>query len=821
MKHDYQIPVLNIRKLIIPLALLLCCALPSFAQNSCAGAQAITAGQHVIDVINGANTITNCSDESNAEWFSYTPTANYSVTVTSDLAVNVCKDTNFNVYTGTCNNLTCYVGDDDSGVLTCPQGGGSYLSKKTFDVIAGTTYYIAWDNRYQITGFTFQLIEAPYVSSPCTTATPVGPGLHTVAAITGTNINTNCSTASMANWYAYTPTQDYRVTISSDLQQNLCKDTNFSVYRGSCTGTLTCVANDDNSGILECNFGNTLSNLSKKTFDVTAGTTYYIVWDNKWTTAGFDFQISEEVIVVPVTYTAQTISTINNQYNICVADVNGDGLDDIVGVSTNTLKVHYQNNDGTFTITSYTVPGNSRLPSWGMAAGDYNRDGYLDFILGANGGLSFWQSNGGTGYTSITPGEYIFCQRLNFVDINNDGHLDVFACHDIDPNVYYLNDGMGGFTYYQSGITPGAYNLGIIMSGGNYASIWSDFDNDGDVDMFVSKCSGPPCELHRNDGDSFTDISIESNISVTPVQSWSSAIGDYDNDGDMDILVGSNGSTRSMLFRNNLNENGLGAFTNITTGSGWELENGMSQDYVAQDFDNDGFVDVFGVNGRILFNNGGNMTFSPTLYQGLSFGAIGDLNNDGFLDIQSGTTIRYAVPNGNKWIAVRLKGIQSNANGIGARVEIYGTWGKQIRDVRSGEGFRYMNTITAHFGIGSANAIEKIVIRWPSGMVDTIMNPSPNQKLMIVEGSTLSASDFADSNFTVYPNPTDDLLTVQMNNNTAGLKSMQVYDLNGRLVLNPVVSNNTLSIKGLASGTYLLLVKDNDGNQSTRKIIKR
>ncbi len=793
------------------------------AQQSCDGAMAITAGTYTIASINGTNLSGECSTASMAKWYAYTPSQNYSLTVTSDLAANICKDTNFNVYTGTCGSLTCYTGDDDSGTLQCNSGNSnSYLSTKTFDVFAGTTYYIAWDNKWSAAGFQFQVTEAPFISNPCSLAITATAGLTTVPEITGSTIALSCSSGTLAAWYKYTPSSNLHVTISSDLPQNICNDTNFSIYTGSCSATMTCVGSDDNSGVINCS-GTTISNLSVKTIDVNGGTTYYIVWDNKWSAQGFDFTITETPIVAPISYIAQTISSVNSAYNKCIVDINGDGLDDLVGVSQNNLRANIQTASGTFTVIDFPISGSSAMPSWSLAAGDYNRDGYNDLVLGSGSGLTFWKSNAtGTAYTRDNPGEYIFCQRTNFVDINNDGNLDAFSCHDVAPNVYYLNNGSGVFTYYQSTITPGAYSLGATASGGNYASIWTDIDNDGDVDMFMSKCSGPPSELHRNDGNGvFTDISIGSNLNFTPVTSWSSAVADFDNDGDMDILVGSNGGVGSKLFRNNLSGGVLGAFTNVTTGSGWDTQNTTNRDYIAYDFDNDGFVDIMGGGNRIMFNNG-DMTFSATNYPNLQIGAVGDLNNDGFLDVQNGSTVWFAQPNGNKYITVNLTGVQSNRNGIGARVEIYGAWGKQIRDIRSGEGFGFMSTLLAHFGIGSATQIDAVIIRWPSGTVDAVMNPAVNQTLNVVEGSSpLGVNTVGKVGFAIYPNPTTDLLHVQLDANLDGISTMEIYDISGKLVSSPKVENNEISVKNLSSGTYMLLLESNSGQRVTQKFIKQ
>lgn len=621
-------------------------------------------------------------------------------------------------------------------------------------------------------------------------------------------------------WYSYTPSQNYTVTVTTDIAANNPRvDTRFHVYSGTC-GSLSCFsdASDDDSG----------SNYSSvSSFNVTAGTTYYIVFDNKWSSTGFTFQLLENpVIVAPttITFNSVNVSTINSSYNICAVDMNGDYRDDIVGVSSTNIRVHYQNANGTFTVTDMPTTAATFLPSWSMAAGDYNKDGFNDLLYGSGSGLTFMRSNStGTAFTQDTPGQYIFCQRTNFVDLNNDGNLDAFSCHDVDPNVYYINNGSGVMTYYQSGVTPGAYNLGIIPNGGNYSTLWTDFDNDGDTDVFISKCSGPPCELWRNEKkqglDAYTDISAQAAINVTPIQSWSSSIADFDNDGDMDIVIGASAGTHR-FFRNNLDTTNSTeeAFSNITAGSGLDANISTSIEHIAYDFNNDGFVDILGGGNKIMFNQG-NSTFAPVAYTGLSVGAVGDFNNDGFLDIQNGNTLKMNSGNSNKWIKVCLKGIASNSNGIGARVEIYGSFGKQIRDIRSGEGFRYMNTLNAHFGIGQATAITQVIIRWPSGTVDTINNPGVNQTLTVVEGSTLAVNSFTNSSFSLYPNPAKSVLNVKSIDGIT-MKLAQVYDLNGKMIHESALTNDAINVESLATGTYILLLRDTNGKDYSQKFLK-
>ncbi|MBK6399675.1 MAG: VCBS repeat-containing protein [Bacteroidetes bacterium] len=573
----------------------------------------------------------------------------------------------------------------------------------------------------------------------CSTALTMVDGIGTTPTITGTEVPTQMcasggSGATAANWYKYSPLLNYSVTITTDFPANSGIDNRVHVYSGSC-GSLTCVAGDDDSGP---------GALCLVTFNANAGTDYYIVFDNIYTSAGFQYEMIENPVnPSPLTFTPVTMSTIVGNYKLALTDMNGDYLDDIVSVSDTNIQVHQQDLSGTFTIANYTTSEAQFSPGWSMAIGDLNEDGFNDLLYGSGSGVTFMLSaNGGTTFNQVSGPEYVFSQRSNMVDIDNDGHLDAFVCHDVAPNVYYLNDGTGNLTYHQGG-------LGDHPNGGNYGSIWVDYNNDHLPDLFIAKCRGGSGtaninEMHRNNGNgTFTDVSIATGL-ADPVQTWSSAWNDFDNDGWMDVIVGASSSANGMhKFMHN---NGDETFTDITSGSGIDSFPGLSTEYASYDFNNDGFADVL-TPGYILFNNG-NGTFTSQAYS-MSMGAVGDLNNDGFLDIQNGNTIYYNDGNNRNWLTVTLKGTTSNKNGIGARVEIYGPWGKQIRDIRAGVGFRYMGTLNAHFGISYFNTIDSVVVKWTSGNTDVICNPTINSVLHIEENSapvptssfTVSASD--------------------------------------------------------------------------------
>lgn len=670
----------------------------------------------------------------------------------------------------------------------------------------------------------FFSVSLAMAQANCGAALPVLIGSTTTAPAftneTGTAPTSFCGLANQnqlptkGKWYSYQALSTASVILSTALPQNNNVDTRVIVYTGTCAA-LTCVtSNDDYNGGLT----------SQVTFTATAGTTYIIAFDNRYSNAGFDFTLMLAPPPAPdrLGFTSTNVPGITGGYDNCIVDMNGDFLDDIVSaVSTTQLVITYQNGNGTFTTTGYPLTNTSILPSWSIAAGDYDNNGYNDLIYGSGSGVCFLKANSnGTGYTTDRKTQSYLVQRTNFVDINNDGKLDGFACDDNAPNRYYMNDGTN-LNHIQGGI-------GDFPTGGNYASLWTDYDNDGDIDMVLAKCGqggsgvgGNIDQLFRNNGNgTYSDVAAAANMAA-PEQSWSCAVGDFNNDGWMDVIEGVNSTSdgNTNVKRNN----GDGTFTSVTTGSGYDTTTSVGREYVAADFDNDGFLDVLGAGNTIMFGDGAfHFTPNPNTYPVSTVDRpIGDLNNDGFLDIQNGTNILFNNGNTNKWLAVNLQGIQSNRNGIGARIEIYGTWGKQIRDVQSGTGFQNMSTITAHFGIGQATTIDQVIIRWPSGTVDTLTNVNPNQKLLVVEGSTLGVNSFNNGVFSVYPNPAKHVVNIQLKDNVnVTLKSALVYDLTGKVVLSTNDINQPINVDKLATGTYILSVSDTENKSYTQKFIK-
>lgn len=657
----------------------------------------------------------------------------------------------------------------------------------------------------------------------CTDAfnsTSITEGTYQVGTING-NIppafcnGSTASGVSAGEWIKYIPTNDHTVIVSSDLAVNGDKDTRVHVFTGTC-GALTCVTGDDDSGTY--NGTNGQSFLSVVTFSALAGQTYFIVWDNRWSNSSdFSFTLTEgDFNPEPsslVVFVQQSIPATGTDR--AIVDMNGDFLDDLVSISSTNINIQYQLSTGGFNNVNVTTTPATFLPGWSLAAGDYDANGFNDLLYGDGNGVTFMRANAdGTAYTQISGPEHVFSQRSNFVDINNDGHLDAFVCHDVAPSISYMNDGANNLIFSNSN------GLADYPSGGNYGSVWIDFDNDGDIDMFISKCGGSPerstNQLYRNNGDgTYTEIGESSGL-ADPIQTWSSAWGDYDNDGDMDAYVGSSTGNNHKLMRNN----GDNTFTDVTSTANVGTA-AIGHENVPGDFNNDGFLDIYS-NGSILFGNG-DMTFNVDTDLTIpSTGAIGDFNNDGFLDFFNGS-IFVNQANDNNWIKIvtigDTEGGYSNKNGIGARVEINTAAGIQIRDVRSGEGFRYMHSLNTHFGIGEETAINYVKVNWPSGIVDIIPTPNLNETLVIEEGATLSLEGSFVNNLIIYPNPTKSVLNLSTLENLSDT-IYTVFDMSGRRVLNSKLSSNTIDVSGLSSGHYILRLMSGNSLKS-QKFIKQ
>ena len=442
-----------------------------------------------------------------------------------------------------------------------------------------------------------------------------------------------------------------------------------------------------------------------------------------------------------------------------IADMNGDSRDDLVHLSgAREVMIEFQQPDGSF--DHYTMGYAFDAKQWGLAIADADQNGMSDFVVGGYyDDLKFFRANSaGTAWTSTNlPGPTLFLQAVNFADINNDGWLDIFACHDDAESHKYRADGAGWFTF----------DAGLIDTSappsdhsGNYGTTWSDYDGDGDIDLYISKCRGGVAnpadrrrinKLMRNNGNgTFTDVAAAAGMAFGE-QSWAADFADVDNDGDLDCFV-ANHHDPSYLMRND----GNGTFTNVTGASGIN-ENFSIIQVAFRDFDNDGWTDLLlvGEYHKLYLNDGdGTFSLSANLFTAdqIESCAVGDLNHDGFVDVYAGYAKLYNTPaatadrlflnagNDNHYLAVQLEGATSNRQGIGARIELEGPWGTQVREVRAGESYGVTYSRTAHFGLGAHPGASGLAVVWPSGVVDTLEGISGDRYLLIKEGSTAPPS---------------------------------------------------------------------------------
>lgn len=479
-------------------------------------------------------------------------------------------------------------------------------------------------------------------------------------------------------------------------------------------------------------------------------------------------------------------ANIHSGVAMAVVDMNKDGLDDIVRLDNGTtFRIDFQESGGGF--STYISPATFSSRTWGVTVADVDQNGIRDIAVGGTGNSTgIWfasQPFNPLSFTNFALPEVIFLQGANFTDIDNNGLVDFFACDDVDISKPYRATGGQSMTY-DLDLMP-AFSTVPSDNSGNYASLWTDYDDDGDLDMYLSKCRGGVTnpgdgrrrnQLFRNEGDgTFTDVA--ETVGLLPLaQTWSADFADIDNDGDMDCFV-VNHDKSGVLYRND----GNNTFTDVTISTDMAsslpvTSNGIQCNF--EDFNNDGWIDLLlthnsGIPLFIYQNEGGTLMkplteddlIGPTTERGLQSVATGDLNNDGYIDLYGGYAEGYNSPSstkadvlminnlsGNNYLKFQLTGTSSNIDGIGAKIKVYDeNFGTQVREVRSGEGYGVMNSLTQHFGLGTTAVVDSVVIRWPSGMTERAYNILANQTMVVEEGSFDQALPLEWQSFTAVP----------------------------------------------------------------------
>jgi hypothetical protein len=448
---------------------------------------------------------------------------------------------------------------------------------------------------------------------------------------------------------------------------------------------------------------------------------------------------------------------------IAVADMNGDGLDDIIRLSQGRdISIAYQTAPGAAFANLLVGNDGGNDRQWGICIGDIDNNSYADILTGgAYDDVKVYRSaNDGSQYVMAKlPQSNIFTQGVNFADVNNDGWLDAFVCHDDGTARIFGNNGDGTFSFQPDWID--LTTEPFSDNSGNYGSVWSDIDNDGDLDLYIAKCRqgvNDPTDprrinqlfLNNGDGTYTQDINDVAGLRIG-AQSWTADFGDIDNDGDFDCFV-TNHDVSSQLLEND----GTGKFTDISASAGLQdVVQGLAIQGVFADLDNDGWVDIL-VAGTddYLFKNNGDKTFTSVEN---AFGAdqmesyaIGDLDNDGYVDVYAGYAQTFNNPSnipdklwinngaGKNHIGFRLRGVQSNRDGVGAKIRVFTAAGTQVREVRSGQSYGISNSLTVHFGIDTLSKIDSVVIFWPSGVIDRLYDPAINQYLTVNEGGCVA-----------------------------------------------------------------------------------
>ncbi|MGH9453255.1 MAG: CRTAC1 family protein, partial [Terriglobia bacterium] len=445
---------------------------------------------------------------------------------------------------------------------------------------------------------------------------------------------------------------------------------------------------------------------------------------------------------------------------VCVGDYDNDGWDDLLITHWGQNALYHNNGDGTFTdVTEKSgLHQPDPLPRWNTGACflDYDRDGHLDLFVANYVALNLKETPAlGTGKYCHWKGVPVMCGPRGLPP---------------STNLLYHNNGDGTFTE----ITAKA---GILKTSGHYAfsALTGDFDNDGWPDIYVACDSTPSILYHNNHDGTFTDIGIAAGCGLNgdgDVQAGMGATaGDYNCDGWLDIFKTNFSDDTSSLYLND----GHGSFSDATYDAGIGLNTrwlGWGCGFA--DLDNDGWVDIFLANGhvypeveragidepfkepKIVYRNLRNGRFEDissragpgvTLLRSARGVAFGDFDNDGGMDVvvnnmnDAPTLLQNQSGHRQRWLKVKVAGVKSNRSAIGARVRVVAGSHAQMDEVRSGGSYISQSELRLHFGLGPVEVVDRVEVKWPSGIVDRVKNVETNQTIWIKEGAGIFKRD--------------------------------------------------------------------------------
>jgi len=447
---------------------------------------------------------------------------------------------------------------------------------------------------------------------------------------------------------------------------------------------------------------------------------------------------------------------------VCVGDYDNDGYEDLFVTYFGKNVLYHNNGNGTFTdVTEKAgVGGNGKRWNTGCAFVDYDRDGHLDLFVANYIDLDLATAPVPESGPCLYKGVMVACGPPGL----NGG-----------KNILFRNNGNGTFTDVteQAGILDanGTYGLGVLTG---------DFDNDGWPDIYVANDSTASALYQNKKNGKFVDIAMEAGCALSadgkPQAGMGVSAADYDLDGNLDIVKTNFAGDTPSLYHNI----GGATFEDATFAAGL----GKHTQFLGWgcgffDMENDGWPDILICNGhvypeveqlkteagypqqKLLYKNLRNGRFDDVSLRGgpgitvpvASRGcAFGDFDNDGDIDVVVNTVndypqlLRCDTSNGHNWIKVRTIGTKSNRSGIGARLRCVTHPAdepkphQQIDEVRSGGSYISQNDLRVHFGLGKAEKVELLEIRWPSGQLDTLKDVKVNQLIYVKEGEGIVRS---------------------------------------------------------------------------------